>query len=150
MSRGKCDAQFARDEHHDGLCHAATRGEILRMTGEGDPRLRNHAFLYGRRDHGVVVTCFYTVQSLIEQTNDIGCVTTIERSGNRWHGKRMMDDRESFEFSATRRTGLEQRSIDETVQLAGREIETRQLSAELGADTRRLSRGDDDPRPFSS
>ena len=62
----------------------------------------------------------------------------------------MMDDCESFELGTTRRTGFEQRSIDETVQLAGREIETRQLGAELGADTRRLSRGDDDPGPFSS
>jgi hypothetical protein len=61
-----------------------------------------------------------------------------------------MHDVQSIEIRARRSACFEQRSIDEAMEIAGRQLCARQLRAQFGADARRLTRGDDDPWAFSS
>jgi hypothetical protein len=121
------------------------------MTGEGHAGFSDDTFLHGRRNHGVELSGEQRIECIVEQPHDIASVTQIEVTGNGRHGEWTMQYLEALEARAARGTSLQQITIDETEEFAVWQIGRSELRAELGSDTRRLARCEDDTRPrFSS
>ena len=92
MRRGQRNAQFASSEHHYHLCGAGFVREKLRVAREGNSRIVDNRFLYGRGHHRLESSLPAALNGAAQHCQHIRRVGGIQGAGGDRRGERYLHD----------------------------------------------------------